>query len=905
MSIRKEQVLLLVVLAFAAWTANGLLQDPPRVAGFQPTRIEYAGAPVPTTTLAQGTAPPPARRDFCTEPSETRPLPPRLLDFPLRRVLSVAALPLEPGPDFAHLWALRLDGAVVEGVVVQAAAEAAAAPTADASAAGRPAEAQDANGRREQEEQAARTYDRIWIVGQRAPYFGTIEADGRDLFELEERRDFDGVEVRMRVYNLSRRSVGRLESFGKDERRIERIELAQTLRNEVQRRVRRVPVLASHLQERRELVGWLLDKAREADWVYDTALAQADLYRQVSGGDLEGLRLQQRVLQAKGDLAAEFALLDGLDGAHRESAFRYEGLGVLKARLGLDAMAEQDLVRAATLAPTDARPHAALAEFLRQRGRSREARQAAERAERTLGSVQNAADRVRAVRAIAASHLALADVAAARRALDLLPTDLAQPYLLGCIAYADGNVGAALAAFRQASGTSDGGPALLGQAACLLRDGQWQEAHDLFVRTFELEPLLRHRAATGLGLLFCRLGQFDAAQVWIDRALEAAPADAYAFYLRGRCLRLQGQLAAAAEALVAALRLHDDFVHAIAEMASVQAMRALEGRGSDQAEAAIAARRYADRAVELVHAPAVELHEMQGMFCFGSGDPRAARAAFLAARDLAPDEPAKLFSRGSLAVVDYSRGLVEDAQTVLRRMVQDLAREEPMRVWAEATLLAIDDHAEKELLEDGFERAEVGSVWTGERDGANWAVVQDDALLFRVARISGSGELTAERIGAVRSGKNFLAVGCTMQIGPGQPAGDGFAGLRVELARGSGAPELRVQVGVREGKPFLRIEDGRSDGRTDAEQKALAIEGFDRLAAQQLELRVVPRGEAQSRALALQVRWNGILVHQHELKTLTGNTSTELKTVLFAQGSKGNAVDVRFDDYRLERRKGR
>ncbi len=904
MGLRKEQVLALLTLAMGGWMVRSLLQPPMLASGFTPTKIDYQAVAVPTTVLVTTSAPALARVDFCTEPSETRPLPPRDLDFPPRAPLSVASLPLDIGPDHAHMWALRIDGAPVEGVTLQADVEAAAPATPAASG----GEVQEpANTRAEQEARAARTYDRIWIVGQKSPFFGTIDPAGHDLFALEELRDFTGVVVRMRAFNLSKQAVEGVKEFGKDVGNvIERIELAGTLRNEVQRRSRSVPKLASSLDQRRELIGWLLEKAREADWIYDVALEQADLYRQLSHGDLDGLRLQQRVLQARGDLAAEFALLDGLTGDFRESAFRYEGLGVVKARLGLDVDAEADLRHAVTLAPNDARPYTALAEFLRRRGRSDEALVAALRAERTIGSLQSAADRVRAVRAIVACQLALAHLDAAREALMLLPGDQPQPYLVGCVQYAAGDVTAALGSFQKASGTVDGPLAQLGQAACLLRLGQWQEAHDLFLRIADQDPLLRDRAATGLALLFSRIGQFDAANVWIERALEAAPADAYAFYLRGRSLRLQGQLAGAVDAQLAALRLRDDFVHAIAEMAAVQAQRAAEGYGAEQAQAAIAARRYADRAVELVHTPAVELFELDGLLHFGAADPRGARTAFLAARDLAASEPEKMFAKGSIAVVDYSRGLVDDATTSLQRMVQDLAKEDPIRVWAAATLTAIEDHAEKEMLEDGFDRDDVGSVWVGERDGSTWAAVSDGALLFKgpLSR-QGNGEVTAERVGAVRNGKNFLAVGCTLQLGADQPAGEGFAGLAIELQRGGGAFELRAQVGVREGRPFLRIEDGTSQGNVDVVQKWLEIAGFDRLALQQLELRVVPRGDAQGRMLLLQVSWNGFVVHQHDLKMLTGNTQTELRTVLFAQGNKGSKIDVRFDDYRLERRKGR
>jgi hypothetical protein len=239
-------------------------------------------------------------------------------------------------------------------------------------------------------------------------------------------------------------------------------------------------------------------------------------------------------------------------------------------------------------------------------------------------------------------------------------------------------------------------------------------------------------------------------------------------------------------------------------------------------------------------------------------------------------------------------------------MVQDLGKEDPMRVWAVATLAAIEDHAEKEMLDDGFERAELGSVWAALGEGAQRPQVVDNTLVFRVMKSASNSELTAERVGAVRNGKNFLAVGCTMQLGGKQPTNEGFAGLRIEMQRGGGAFDLRAQVGVREGGPFVRIEDGaRGGGPDETVQQKLELAGFDRLAPQQLELRVVPRGDTQGRALTLQVLWNGVVVHQHELKMLTGNTQTELKTVLFASGSKGSEIDVRFDDYRLERRKGR
>ena len=67
----------------------------------------------------------------------------------------------------------------------------------------------------------------------------------------------------------------------------------------------------------------------------------------------------------------------------------------------------------------------------------------------------------------------------------------------------------------------------------------------------------------------------------------------------------------------------------------------------------------------------------------------------------------------------------------------------------------------------------------------------------------------------------------------------------------------------------------------------------------------MPRADDNNRQLMLQVYFNDVLVMTHELKQLSGSTTNELKTVLFAQGDKGAKLDVAFDDYKLERRKGK
>lgn len=887
-AIRKEQVLCLLVLGIGwlVWNGLGGASGGGRAS---PKQLDHTPAPVPATALAGAPGAGFARAEILAEPRETRGLPPRDLEFPEPPPLSVAALPLDPGPDFAHALALREDGRIVEGVALAGAGPPAAPPSPEPAGGGQePAAGRAALGR---------TYDRLYLQGLSEPFYGFVEVDGMDPFDAESLKSFEGRVVRFRRY---REKEQRLEPQSVFEN-VREIKLAATLRNEVARAARAVPADAAHLDQRAQLIAWLLGKAREAAWVYDEALAQAELYTQTSGGNLEGLRWQVRVLRARGDLAGEHQLLAGIVGEHRETAFRYEGLGRVLFQLGLHADAERDLLRAVELGRNDPRPHGALAAFLLARGRSRDALRHAARAEQTLGGLIDPGERAQVVRTIVACHLAVADFAAARTALEPSSDDGSRAYLQGCVAYAAGELPAALAAFRQAASGPDGPAALLGQGAVLLRQQDWQGALDAFAAVADQAPLLRHRALCGTGLLHLRLGQFDQATAALDRALECNPLDPYAHYLRGRVLRLQGQVAGAVEALAGALRLQDDFVHAVAEMAAAHSRRARDARGDDAATATLWATRYGDRAAAMAHAPSVELYYWQGLYRFAAGNPRGAEASFVRARETAQQEAERGRANGAIAVVQYSRGLVDDAVTVLQKFAE-LPKDDPMRVWAAARVAEIDDHAQKEMLEDRFERVELGGTWSVEREegfGVGGALA-GNRLTFR-GRVSSSGEVRAVRTGAVQQGRNFLAVGCALQLAGGSLRA-GFAGLRIEMQRDrSGRPDLQVQVGVRDGRPRLTVIDNREESQGFDP----AIDGFDAAAVQQLELRAVPRGDQQARRCWLQVRWNGALVHEQELKSLGGGTGGELRTVLFAQGSRGVEADVTFDDYRLERRKER
>lgn len=894
MSIRKEQVLLILVVLMVGYCSQDSFGIKQMRRGKATPKKEYKVIPFAPAPLVDSEAEALVRRNFLTEPSETRPLPPRDLRFPPRQPFGVAGMPLDPGPDFRHSWLLCQNGAQLEGVSLQV-----GGGIENTSVLEEPS-LQEPDLGPMSPEQAAKLYDRVWIANL-SPHYCRIEAGPDiDLFKFEEPgADLTGLQLWVRIFSRTNKTLGPRVKLGGDNvgEAITKIALRDSIRNKVRRELRKVPEDAGQQAQRLTLIHWLLQEARTHSWIYEVAQQQASVYMQNSGGNLDGLRVEQLVLQQIGDIAGEVDLLEKVTGDAVAQSFKLQGLGVIKARLGLWVEAEQHLKEAARLTPTDARAHGTLAEFYRSRLRSREAVAAAERAQQTIGSIQDAGLRARIERTILGCRLAIG----------VLPGNgnlaAAPPYVRGCMHYAAGDMSAAMAAFQQVGPGSDAAAAQLAQAACLANTGKWQEAHDLFQRVADQDPLLRHRALTGLALIFSRLSDYESAITYTDRALEAAPGDTYALYLRGRTLRLMGQFAAAQEALSHALRNHDDFVHAIAEMSLTHAGRASTALGTDQAAALIAARRYMDRAVSLSPTPALELLEHQGLRAFAAADRRSARASFLQARDLAATADSKGYARGALCVVSYSRGRVQDSQDNLVRLERDSGRESVMGKWAGSTLDDIVNHAEKEALGDSFERERPGEIWTVSQDASLKAKIRDGRLVFNGSYTK--GEVFAERTNAVKFAKNFLACSVSMALGPKQDIANSEVGLGIEIRRARKGIDFSARVYLKEGRPFVTVQDGRDSTGANIIDLPLAESVLRIGKPQDLELRVMPRGDDNSRQRLLQVYFNDQLVMSHELKQLTGSTSTELKTILFATGDRRARVDVAFDDYTLERRKGK
>lgn len=908
MGLRREQGMILLVLALGALVYSGLQQPGPRQIRLVPSR-DYGAETEPVIALT-----PPRtevelpNRDLFLEPSESSPLPPRPLPFPDRDPLPLVALPLPTGPDPAHYDLLRIPGDIVAGVTVRGQEPSQSAPDTNPGQEPLPVAGQDREG-------LERTYDQVVRSIGGDVFFGILE--GEDKYALAERRVFDpSMSLELRIY---RRTTGRLDprttTFTGDE--IRAVRLAQNLRNEVELRRRTLKPDLANLQERREFTEWLLQKAREESWVYLEAAAQADVMIRLSNGDLDAYRWKVRVFREQGDLEAERLLYAELPEDLQNSGFHLEGRGQLKARLGLYEDAEKDLFAALDQSPNDPLILGSTALFLLDRGRPADARPLAERALRFSNRLTTPELRMRIRTVLVATYLALGELAAATDTLTAAGANVSGVNRLrGALAYAEGDIVTAETLFRSASPESRtavifGLNPLLGVAACYLRAERWQDALQALESVADQAPLLRHRALSGIGLLHLRLGNFDEALAALERALTVNPEDTYSLYLKGRCLRMVGELDDAVLSLEAALRIRDDFVEALAEMVTTY-MELSQVQLEREAEHLVRAMRFSDRLVELDAERSGSLRSMetQGLVHFRASDLRGARDAFTRGVQRAGSEDDRLFCLIGLSLVDYAQGRTQEARRDLDDLGARRSLGDPIREYATATIALIDEHASKEQIQDRFERdgPELGSIWATESDRTLRPRLLDGHLEFR-GTFDSKSEVWVRRQGAVPIGGGFVSAAVTISERAAATGAQGFSGLRLRGADrrgGAGEPEFQVDFGLHEGTRFLRIVDGRTadpDQEAAQEPVALQVEDMNLRVSQRVELRVDPpeSGGGQATLVAL---WNGVEVHRRPLNWLRPNTRIELYADLVVRGRRGGSeLDVSFDDFRLVRRK--
>jgi tetratricopeptide (TPR) repeat protein len=897
MKIRKEQALLIGAVLLGAWIWSGN-RPPSAVYRIAPRKLAFEAPPPCPVVLAEPlTAPRVPARDVFREPSESASLPPRHLAFPPLAPLPLVMPPLSPGQHAGAFASLRL--ADPTPVPHRFAASAAVEPGEQ-----EPTVPTDP-GLELTDAELARRFDQVITQAQPKPFFGHVRAD--DPYALARTRVFTG-DVLFEQVSRKTGQVISTRTLKADE--IKEIRLADNLRNWIELRKRDLPAGLAAVPDRIQFVQRLLDEARREPWVYEEALAQGFAIREATGGGEEGWRWIVRVLRASGDLAGELALYRTMPPDMVESAFRYRNQGQLEARLTLWDDAEAHLRKAVDLGANDARSLAALAAFLLERGRAGEALAFAERAGRNNAQVNDPDEKFEVLRAHIAALLAvgrLADAAAvsarlgvANGSAERAGLSAAKSYVQGAVAYAAGDLARAEAAFRDAGAEAAGIGSLdplLGIGLCQLRAGSFDEARQTLEAVRASAPLLRHRAATALAVLYERTGNGEEAVAVAADAVLADPKDAYGLYVLGRQQRLAGQLDAAVATLLSALAERDDLTDALAEITMALYQRS-QLFAEDAADSLARASRYADRLVRQNGAQpgAPGYVELQAYVHYLLGDMAEARRALLSGVELGSE-----FCQVGLAIMDYRQKRTTEARDQLARIGSDAERSEATRSFARQTLDLIDDHAGKEQVRDAFDRSDVGGLWENP-SGLKPSIVNGE-LVFSGRNRSG-GDAFARR--TLSQAGNLLRVETAFRLLAGDTSA--FVGVRVARDNKQGSTQqFLIELGAVRGSsglptPQLRIVDG-ADGADNLPAPLTELGAVDFGRLQRLAIEVVPVA-GSSTNLGLVVYWNDQPVKTVDnLKGLRRQLTGPLHTDLLVRSGTGANVEAAFDDYRLVRRK--
>ena len=805
MSIRKEQLLFLIVLALGAWLVLSTGEQG-RARRLTPQTEDYGSVPVTESVIASTD-----RQEFVRElfdiPTESRPLPPRDdLPFPDLPEISTVVLPLQIGPQPGAYHRLRMP------LRMQPAKEEQAAP-GDVSAIDREidelieslqqGDPQDSNEDR---------YDVVSFISA-AAIQGSLP--GFFLGPDEQKYDYGS---RLGPYPgtldfqwVVKETGETLKVFQGDEAiqgsEVKSLKLADTLRNQVHLAAVEVPTLSTNLERQRQLILFLLQEARKEAWIFDLARERAEAYLQFVSPAEDGHYMIAQVLWSMGDLPGLYDLFRGLEGTDLEgSSFQLRGLGRIEDRLGLDELAESHLREAVRInLPIDSRNYAALADFYLRRGRPGEAVEHARAAVSNKGnrSTFTHEEKIGFHTVLVRALLAVGDVEGASAAVAAgVPADLRHHVLYqeACVAYASRDFPSAQLLFEECNNSGQLPDALLGIGACQLAQGELDAAAVTFGEVAEQNPRLRHLALAGTGLAASLVeGRGADALESLDSASLVFPDHPYILYLQGRQRRLNGDLEGAVEILKRALRIRDDFLDALAEL-TVTYYQMYEQDGTPVA--LINCQGYVDRLVGLDQRQGGKetlFLEMQGKIHYEARDLRSARLAFEAG------EEESVICQVGLAMLDHTQKRAQSAQRRLRGLITELGVDDPVRQHADHLRTLILRHDNLEQVGDRFDRGQLGRNWR-KVNGSRPAPRLRDGVLQLQGPMERSGISVARRI--LEGPGRFIELSIDMKIEAGHTTD--FVGVAVDVP-GTGATEsrFRVRLGVDErGRVVLELRDG-------------------------------------------------------------------------------------------------
>jgi len=340
---------------------------------------------------------------------------------------------------------------------------------------------------------------------------------------------------------------------------------------------------------------------------------------------------------------------------------------------------------------------------------------------------------------------------------------------------------------------------------------------------------------------------------------------------------------AAMAAFAAALRRDASFDAPLAALGELHYRR---GRRAE-------AERYLDQALR-VSPRWREVHALRGWNALAQGEIAGAQKSFEAALALDPDDA--LAAEG-LAWCRYRAGQPDEALIQLAQ-VDDRRRNQPEtdphRVWARAQIARIQDHMEKVLWSDRFERTVLKNRWVSDEGTGPLVGVSDGAVKL---------EGVFKQKGAVKvfqsfpSGNLFVSLEASLWVSK-----DGFARTGLYVARERerrGITEVQDEVRVSrhpEGTVQVRVMKSGEPGAGDID-----VVGISFPTERWIRLKLEVSGESGDPRLSIYV--DGVLVREGMAVPGLFRASSEIRAGAFVEGDVGRRAKVRLDDVEVVSRK--
>jgi tetratricopeptide (TPR) repeat protein len=369
---------------------------------------------------------------------------------------------------------------------------------------------------------------------------------------------------------------------------------------------------------------------------------------------------------------------------------------------------------------------------------------------------------------------------------------------------------------------------------------------------------------------------------FIEQAYENNPTDAWTLYQRGRLRAARDDLDGAQESFTRALDLELDFPDALA------AMGELAYRRGDNA----AAERYLERAVSL-DPKSADVMALRGLNYLELGALNDAETTFKRALDIDHDQPT---AWNGLAWCYYRKGDPTAALAKLRDLDDNrraFPEDDPQRVWARSQIARLQDHIEKVVWTDRFERNALRNDWTVEEtDGPQFSI--HDGL------VTMSGTFTKQngraRMWQKKSAGSFVAIEARVTVHSGTTSRVGLFVSR-EISR-SGETQIEAEVTLsRHNDAAKNMIQTRVMKRGEEDLPYTDVAGFEWKLDTPVLLRIERTGESSDTRVRCSI--DGIPVLENKPMPSYGRTNMEVRVGIFAKGDVGRQVQVDIDDIQI------